>query len=422
MKIPRSFVVLDTEATDLLENDGAICEIAMIEVEDMVVVDTMHYIIDPRKPLSFDAAKANGFKDSDFVGKPTFKDLHEEIVSWLCTGKLVAGYNIVGFDKKMIALELFRIGVKEPIYDCIDLYKVVKDTFSKEVVFNKTGKASFSQSNIAKFLDIDDSSAHRALADCETLIKIIQKIIPETAITVVDADGKIASSVAKIDAKTIAENALSSITDFLEKYSHRLSIINSLSVLNVEESNAAANEIAWLKSIKADIVKSRQTALDPVKSLTSIVEGAFRDFAIKPIDAASEYLNTIRSTWLQKKYEEEVGQKRKLEQDAEIAAQAVFVSTPALIAADASNAVYDAGMKRAAAFVVDTVRKVNTGISRAKDEIVFDISIERPLMVPVRFLSPDESKIRKYVNDTKGEMPIPGVIITIGSKSTIRRV
>lgn len=101
--IAADAVVIDTETTDF---DGAICELAVVDLEGTVLLETL---LDPGLPIAPEASEVHGLTDLDVVGQPRFVEVLEDLLA--CTsGRPVLAYN-APFDRAALRGEAERAGI-----------------------------------------------------------------------------------------------------------------------------------------------------------------------------------------------------------------------------------------------------------------------------------------------------------------------
>lgn len=448
------FILLDTETTDLPAEGGAICEIALLEVKDWKIVDKLHFILNPQKSLSSAAAKANRFCDSDFVGKPTFAEIEPEITGWMEQEITIVGYNVEAFDKEMLKREYARICKTMPEVAWVDALKLARKLIPKGEAERVTGLPARSQANVAKYFGIDSSGSHRAMNDVMILLQVYRKLIEKqntTAVTVSVVAAESVNSAAppndkntaiatissdeiknllKIKPESIITNAISSAKNFAESISARVFASKSLSITNKDQSNSAAAEIAWFTLQKKNAVKERISILAPVKIISSALEEMYRITVTKPLDAAIADLTKLRETYLQKVYELSLEENKKKIADAEATAQMIAglvfeeakKTQPLEIAMDVSNKTYDTAISELPKVVTQTTTKTVVDAAKVTDDVYYVAEIVDATVIPAMFLAPDLDLITKFVNKTKGQKKIPGVVITTKVKMKLRKL
>lgn len=96
-------VVIDTETTDF---GGAICELAVVDLAENVLLQTL---LDPGRPITPEASRVHGLTDRDVAGQPRFVDVLDELLA--CTaGRPVLAYN-APFDHAAVCNDAQRAGV-----------------------------------------------------------------------------------------------------------------------------------------------------------------------------------------------------------------------------------------------------------------------------------------------------------------------
>ena len=430
------FIVLDTETTALPKEGGSIVEIAMLEVKNWEVVDRLHFMVRPTTPMTAGAALANGIKEKDLIRCPLFKDIEPEVSAWLNLGLPVIGYNSDIFDKIIIEMEYNRLGIPAPHPKWVDVYKIVCNRFTYAEVEEKTGQRSRSQVNMAKFFGVSAAGAHRALADVEILLKIFRKlheekkeIAPSKKPSDYEAKKEAAlTALSKVKVEVVAVKAITLASTMSAKVYEKLPLL-LVTVTDEDSNEKAAKSLVTISNFKKEVVKARQEALSELKSVVSSIEEMFRDWVVKPLDAANTKLSSEREIYIRKQYEkriEEANRKRKeIEELAQAASQKVFDEVKAKSGIDdavtKSETVYSNIAKEAELVVAEKKTETKAGSAKVHDKIVFDVEIVDAKAVPTKWLSPDIEKITAFVNETNGEIPISGVMIKVRAESKISR-
>lgn len=96
-------VVIDTEATDF---GGAICELAVVDLAENVLLQTL---LDPGRPITPEASRVHGLTDDDVAGQLRFVDVLDELLA--CTaGRPVLAYN-APFDHAAVCNDAQHAGI-----------------------------------------------------------------------------------------------------------------------------------------------------------------------------------------------------------------------------------------------------------------------------------------------------------------------
>src|SRR5262249_33437697 len=83
---PGTAVVLDTETADL---PGPICEVAVIDTDGKVLLDTL---VNPGVPITSEAHRIHGIGDTDVAGAPNWVQVLRRLLA-VTAGRQVLAYN-----------------------------------------------------------------------------------------------------------------------------------------------------------------------------------------------------------------------------------------------------------------------------------------------------------------------------------------
>ena len=241
-------VLYDTETTGLLPKQRQHHDSAVRVVEigakilspysDNEYNETFASFVDPEMPIPAGATAVHGITDEDVVGKPKMTEAWKALELWVKTSNtykqimnqsnsscastepciVLVGYNNAHYDNILLTEENLLAGVDLKR----QLDKKVKKSYDVMMLMSTwyTGEASRPPSNKlqdhARFLNIPEHEAHRALGDVETLEHVLRKIcgpinptlILSEALKFPDEPGK--------SAKAIIKGALSLIDTDME--------------------------------------------------------------------------------------------------------------------------------------------------------------------------------------------------------------
>lgn len=96
-------VVIDTETTDML---GAICEIAVVDVDGNILINTL---INPGRKISPAATAVHGIRDVDVADAPTLDQVLPHLLE-ITVGRPVLAYN-APYDHQVIVDDAARLGL-----------------------------------------------------------------------------------------------------------------------------------------------------------------------------------------------------------------------------------------------------------------------------------------------------------------------
>ena len=170
--LPTTFCIVDLETTGLdFENDDII-EISAIRFENGTQVSSYETLVKPPLSTFYDIETGSDVEVyvSDFIADLTgitneMLETAPEIRSVLpgfldfIGDSIIIGHNIP-FDMKFLGQALENHGFGDIKNDYINTIRIARKTFP--------GNPHYRLSDVAKYCGLSQSSAHRALADCET--------------------------------------------------------------------------------------------------------------------------------------------------------------------------------------------------------------------------------------------------------------
>ena len=168
MRIDKhEFTIFDVETTGLFPYAGdKICEIAAIRVNSSCQKPRrFSSLIDPGRPVSYGAFAVNGITSTMVAGKPTIDKILPRFIKF-AQGSVLVAYN-AGFDLGF--LESAMGGDKDILKDyfIIDALALARKSFPEAGRYNL--------GLLARYLGIESSVEHRALADATMTWKVFKK-------------------------------------------------------------------------------------------------------------------------------------------------------------------------------------------------------------------------------------------------------
>jgi len=158
---PNNLVFLDTETTGLSMDHGAkICEIAMLKVCDGIETE-FNTLVNPGSPISENSSNIHGITNEMVKNAPIFSDIAKDVANFI-DGFVLVCHN-ASFDLNFISKQIMESGINSPEMYFLDTLIIARQYFCFES--NKLG-------DIAKILDIEVTTAHRAMADVLTMKSI----------------------------------------------------------------------------------------------------------------------------------------------------------------------------------------------------------------------------------------------------------
>ena len=164
LKLDRPICVFDVETTGINPTKDRIVEIAILKI--MPDGSEMTYVkrVNPGIPIPEQATAVHGISDEDVKDEPYFKEIAEEIYSFIKDSYL-AGFNSNRFDLPMLVEELIRSGIN------FDLKK--NPTIDVQVIFHKMEPRNLSAAY--KFYTGKElENAHSAMADVKATWEVLK--------------------------------------------------------------------------------------------------------------------------------------------------------------------------------------------------------------------------------------------------------
>jgi DNA polymerase III epsilon subunit family exonuclease len=170
--------LLDTETTGLDPLVNRVIEVAVAVADpDGTIVRSCSWFVDPGCEITEEITEITGITDKDVLGAPTFGAIAHGIADFMGNDAIPAAYN-AAFDRRFISAEWARLGREAPPFlrhniDWLDPYIWVRflDKYAK-------GKGRYKLGAAAERMGIVVETAHRALADVETALKVYQLMKP----------------------------------------------------------------------------------------------------------------------------------------------------------------------------------------------------------------------------------------------------
>lgn len=158
------FAVLDVETTGLHPELGdAICEIAVLRVQDGQVREEYETLVDPGRPISADAYAVNQISSELLRGAPPFSQIADEVLGRL-EGAAAVAHN-APFDLSFLAAALEELHIpvlSNPVVDTLALAR------------NRYGFPRNNLHSIASDLGIVIPRRHRALGDALATWRVLE--------------------------------------------------------------------------------------------------------------------------------------------------------------------------------------------------------------------------------------------------------
>lgn len=162
-----TLICLDCETTGLDVNNDEIIEIAIVKFTFEKTLGSLHYLINPKRPIPPESSAIHHISDEMVKGKPFIENILDEAVNLI--GKYpIMGHN-VGFDIQMIESALRRHNHSKSLTS-----NPVIDTLRLARLYGESPKNSLEV--LREHFNIAEEGAHRAMNDVIVNIKVFEKL------------------------------------------------------------------------------------------------------------------------------------------------------------------------------------------------------------------------------------------------------
>lgn len=166
VRIPKHYTVVDTETTGLDPQKNRLIEIAAIRVRGGKEVARFETLVKPGRKLSRKIIELTGITDEELKDAPAQQDALQRFMAFLNDDMIVA-HNAT-FDVNFIYDSLQRCELPPLKNNFVDTLRLAK--------YVLPDMDDYKLSSLAEHYKISQPIAHRALADCETTIQVLQKL------------------------------------------------------------------------------------------------------------------------------------------------------------------------------------------------------------------------------------------------------
>ncbi len=157
------FCALDTETTGLKPTEERIIEIGAVKFDADGVIGTFSTLVNPRVLIPQFCQELTGITNKMVYGQKEFSEIAEDFLSFLGEDSIIIAHN-AQFDLRFVNAELERTG-REKLYNkAIDTLRFSRWTYPE----NEHWALQF----LAKQLNVEVKSAHRALDDARVCMEI----------------------------------------------------------------------------------------------------------------------------------------------------------------------------------------------------------------------------------------------------------
>jgi len=164
VKLPRDFVVFDTETTGMPPG-ARLVEIGAVAVRGHSIVERFQELIYPEQPIPPKVIEVHGIEDQHVATARTAAEVIPDFLAWI-GARPVMGHN-VSFDASMLANECNRLGLPLPENAAYCTLGGARNILPRR---------SHSLENLANEFGLEAGRAHRASDDAETTLQLLWKL------------------------------------------------------------------------------------------------------------------------------------------------------------------------------------------------------------------------------------------------------
>lgn len=162
----KHYVVYDFETTGIDPHECEIIEIGALKIADGQIVDRFQSLVKPFYPIPVDATQVNHITNAMVENAPSASEVIPRFLDFIGDSKLV-GYNIMKFDH--IILRRYAAGICNKFLGnyITDVFLLSRKSFNLP---------KYTLSDVANYLGVKISNAHRSIGDCETTWECLKKL------------------------------------------------------------------------------------------------------------------------------------------------------------------------------------------------------------------------------------------------------
>jgi len=173
-------VALDLETTGFSPSEDGIIEISALRVEDGGCGRHLSTLVNPGRPIPRAATAIHGLQDLDVASAPTTAEALESLLEFLSPPETLLVAHNAEFDASFLGHGFLRMERELPGNPVLDSLSLAREVWP--------GVPSRSLEALAQGYGIEGRQKHRALADCETLARVLPLLIRDRPPTAADAD------------------------------------------------------------------------------------------------------------------------------------------------------------------------------------------------------------------------------------------
>ncbi len=205
ISFPRNFCVIDIETTGLDSTFNEIIDISAIKVKEFEIIDTFSTLVKPEEPIDEFITNLTGITNEMVFNSPKINDVMPEFLKFIGNNILI-GHN-VNFDINFIYDNCLRNGTYLG-NDFVDTMRISR-RMHPELAHHRL-------KDLVHFYSLEQETAHRALADCQTTLECYLKLRNEFSQKYIDIPDFIKST-KRSCSKKVVESQNDLLNDLFEK-------------------------------------------------------------------------------------------------------------------------------------------------------------------------------------------------------------
>ncbi|MCO5112855.1 MAG: 3'-5' exonuclease [Bdellovibrionaceae bacterium] len=162
-----NFIAFDLETTGTLAGIDRIVEVGFVRFVNGKPQDRYACLVDPQMPIPTGASRVNGITDDMVKGKPTIETLLESLTTY-CGNDMLVAHNAT-FDFQFLLADYKKHEFAAPTGTVFDTLPLSRKIFP--------GLMNYKLASIAKHLNIETGTLHRADEDAEYCGHVFNKIL-----------------------------------------------------------------------------------------------------------------------------------------------------------------------------------------------------------------------------------------------------
>jgi DNA polymerase III subunit epsilon len=175
--LSANVVFFDTETTGL-SNDDEIVEIAIVDKTGKILLNSL---VKPKQKIPTSAQKIHGITNNNVKNAPSWDELHIQVMDIFSNAEYVIAYNMV-YDWRMLLQTVQGYDLEKNYQSLGKIEKKLHCAMHRFASFYGEWNEYFGDwtwqklSTAAKYFDIEQKNAHRALDDTVTTLRLVEKL------------------------------------------------------------------------------------------------------------------------------------------------------------------------------------------------------------------------------------------------------